>query len=219
MNGAQYEQFVRAVLVKRLELDPADMQSAKASGVSFPGTDEVRHQIDLFYTDRGEVADYLTIIECKYRSADRIDQEEVGKLAFVKASVRASKAILVTNRGFTSGARSVATAENIALLVIDPQVEYREGTPGEDVATLFAAAQALLDRSGSYQMTVVCRVMPDPNERGRDLIAGLLADPAIRAEADRLLSDPAVRQRVAELARNNPDVARKALDFLRGHKW
>ena len=221
MTGAEYEQFVRAVLVRRLGLRPDQLRSAKATGVSFPGSEEVRHQIDLFFMEEGEVADYLTIIECKYRESSPIDQEEVGKLAFVKTSLRASKAILVTNKGFTSGARAVATAEKIALLVVEPQVAIRGNiaSSSDNVDELFAAAQAALDRAGSHKVTIVCRCLPDPNDHGTDLITGLLSDPAIRAEAERLVNDPGVREQVADIARRNPDLARQAVSFLKRGGW
>ncbi len=219
MTGTEYEQFVRAVLVRRLGLQPDRLQSARATGVSFPGGEEVKHQIDLFFTEEGEVADYLTIIECKYRESSKVDQEEVGKLAFVKSSLRASKAILVTNKGFTSGACAVATAEKIALLVVEPQVAIHEDVASGSVDELFAAAQAALDRADSHKMTVVCRAFPDPNDRGTDLIAGLLSDPAIRAQAERLVNDPGVREQVADIARRNPDLARQAMNFFKKGGW
>lgn len=219
MTGAEYEQFVRAVLVGRLRLQPERLRSARAPGVSFPGAEEVRHQIDLFFTEEGEIADYLTIIECKYRESDKVDQEEVGKLAFVKSSLRASKAILVTNNGFTSGARALAAAEKIALLVVEPQVAFDKEIASENADELFATAQAALKRAGSYKMTVVARAFPDPNDRGTDLIAGLLSDPTIRAEAERLVNDPGVREQVADIARRSPDLARQAINFLKKSGW
>jgi hypothetical protein len=41
----------------------------------------------------------------------------------------------------------------------------------------------------------------------------------MRAQAERLVNDPSIRRQAADFARENPDVARKAMDFLRGRKW
>jgi hypothetical protein len=81
MNGIEYEQLVRAVLVKTLKIDPTELKSAREEGATLPGTPELKHQIDLFHIDRTEIADYITVIECKFRGSSPVDQEELAKLA------------------------------------------------------------------------------------------------------------------------------------------
>src|SRR5437867_2678095 len=117
MNGQEYEQFVRAVIARRCRIDPARITSVRLPGAILPGNPQVRHQVDLFFTERIGDADYLTIIECKYHESSKVEQEDVAKLAHTKLSLRAAKAILVTNTGFTSGADALAASERIALLV------------------------------------------------------------------------------------------------------
>ena len=216
MKGLEYEQFVRAVLRRKLGLTPAELQSTHAAGATLPNAADVEHQVDLFYVQDTEIAEYVTIIECKYRESRPVDQALVQNLAFVRDSMRAHKAIMVTNNGFTSGAKAVAEAQRIALLVVEPRLS--EFTPPENssVDQLFAAVEAELARNprGS-NVIVVQKLRGDPGDGARDLIAGLLADPEIRRQAASLLRDPAVRDTARKLAAENPDITRKALDIFR----
>jgi hypothetical protein len=219
MTGFQYEQFVRAILAMRLGISAENLQSAKEPGVTLPSGLPVTHQIDLLYVERSEIADYLTIIECKYRSSTPVDQDDVAKLAFVKGSVRAAKAILVTNTEFTRGAQALADAERIGLLVVRPDVHDRElsriPTSGSTDG-LFAAVEQVLARStGNHGIIVVQRIMPSPGEGGRDLLEALVADPNLRSAAINVVRDPQVRSHVERVVCENPDLARQAIDFLR----
>ena len=118
MKGPEYEQFVRAVLSRKLGLRPDELRSTHAPGVTLPNASDVEHQVDLFFVQETEVVEYITIIECKYRESRPVDQALVQNLAFVRDSIRAHKAIMVTNKGFTSGAKAVAESQKIALLLI-----------------------------------------------------------------------------------------------------
>lgn len=221
MKGTDYEQVVRAVLLKKLNIAPEELKSVREHGATLPGGPELKHQIDLFHIDSTEIADYITIIECKYRTSELVDQEELAKLAFVKSSIKASKAILVSNLGFTAGARSLATSERIALLKIEPDEKL-----SADVATVTERPRtdSLLNeilhkiesRPTCCSTTVVCRLMPDPNDRGLDIVDKLLSDPNVRNEVEKLVRDPEVRRRASDLLRDNPDLERRARDILGG---
>src|SRR4051812_36192564 len=99
MTSQDYEQFVRAVLAERLKLRPERIKSMRSPGTTLPHAPGLRHQIDLMYIHENELAEYVTIIECKYRTSANVDQPELQNLAFVKGSVGAHKAIMVTNHG------------------------------------------------------------------------------------------------------------------------
>lgn len=219
MTGRQYEQFVRAVILKQLAIPPEALRSSREPGVTLPGAPGVMHQIDLLYVEETEFAKYVTLIECKYRSAAPVDQEEIAKLAFVKQSARASKAILVTNTEFTSGAKALAEAEQIALLVVRPSLSASELAELETDTTadaiLSSVEEILSSRGDSYEMTVVCKLTSSPGEGGRDLVAALASDPTVRRAAEAAIRDPEIRGQVERLARENPDLANKALGFLR----
>jgi Restriction endonuclease len=214
MTGTEYEQFVRAVLCRTLKLEPDKLQSTHSAGVTLPGAGNLEHQIDLFYVDETEVAEYVTIIECKYRESRPVDQALLQNLAFVRDSMRAHKAIMVSNQGFTKGARAVAESQRIALLTVEPKGEYEPTPSHSDADALFAVIQSELDRAprNNYEVVVVCK-LHDDGTGGRDLISELLADPRIREKATEMLRDPTVRDTV-RVAAENPELARKAMGFL-----
>ncbi|MEM7062848.1 MAG: restriction endonuclease [Cyanobacteria bacterium P01_B01_bin.77] len=221
MKGSDYEQLVRAVLVRKLNISPDELKSTREEGVTFPGDPELRHQIDLYHLDSTEIADYITIIECKWRTNVLVDQELLAKLAYVKGSLKASKAIMVTNVDFTAGARALAKAEKIALLKVVPDEEFvQEVNSIESRATADEFFDAVLSRVTARprgcDTVVVSRLLPDPNDRGLDLIDQLLSDPTVRNEVEKFVNDPAVRETASRILRDNPDLERKARDFLRG---
>jgi len=120
MTGRDYEEFVRSVLSRMLRIPVERMASHRLSGRSFPNIQGPQHQVDLYFEEETEAARYVTIVECKYRSSSTVDQQDVQNLAFVKSSLQAEKAILVTNRGFTLGAWQVAKNHGIALMIVSP---------------------------------------------------------------------------------------------------
>lgn len=215
MTGTQYERFVRAVLVKRLGLDSNKLKSVRSQGVTFPGGSPVKHQIDLVYTEGNEIAEYKTIIECKYRSKDKVDQEEIAKIAFVKTNLRASKAIMITNNGFTEGADALAESEKIALIVLAPKLAITEIMEKTEDNQLFSAIQEKLDSTpASYDMDIQRRLASSPNDKGSDLIGKILADPTIREHARQVLRDPVAQGIATRMVRENPEIARIAMDFF-----
>jgi hypothetical protein len=219
MNGSLYEQFVRSILAKRLKISPDDLRSAREPGAVLPGGASVMHQIDLIYTERGPVADYITVIECKYRTTAPVDQEEISKLAYVKGNLRASKAILVTNTEFTKGALALAESERIALLIVRPGLDGSEleaiPTSGDSKA-IFTAVEALLAQSKARnEVVVVKRLLGEPGT-GRDLIEALAADPEVRDRVESAIRDPGLRREIEDAVRRHPDIARQAMDYLKG---
>lgn len=217
MTGSEYEQFVRAVLAKRLKLVDKQLVSVREPGATLPGAADLKHQIDLMYFQDTEIAEYITIIECKWRESDPVDQQEIQNLAFVKDSTRSHKAIMVTNSGFTAGAKAVAESQRIALLVITPSFEFSESY--DTVDELFKLMAHRVETADAHTMVVCRRFAPDPHERGTDLIEGLLSDPAIRKTVENLLHDPGIRETAGRILRDNPDLANTARKFLGGGRW
>lgn len=221
MTGQEYEQFVRAVLCHHLGLDSSSLKSMREPGVTLPGGANLKHQIDLYHVKETEIAKYTTIIECKYRSSGLVDQQEMQNLAFVKENTRAHKAIMVTNKGFTSGAKAVADSQEIALLVIEPAEASIPHASASDVDEVFAAAQEYLARKSTtaYKMTVTRKICSDSSSSVFDSLDELLADPEVRRQAEKLLDDPNIRKQASRIAADNPDIARKAMDFFNKGGW
>jgi hypothetical protein len=209
-----YEAFVKAVLVKRFGIPANELLSTREKGAILPGNPELLHQIDLFHIARTEIADYITIIECKHRSTRNIDQSEIAKFAFVKGSVKASKAIMVSDLPFTEGAVSLAKSERIALLTLSPDETILDCIKKSKIEDLFQnIIQAIEQRPASYKMDVVCRLMPDPKERGLDL-NNLLDDPTTKKAIHEISRKPQAQQAISEILRTNPSILGRSSDFL-----
>lgn len=216
MEGIEYEKFVKAVLVHKLNLAPDKLRSTREPGVTFHGDENLFHQIDLFHVDGNELAEYTTIIECKYRTSEKIDQKIVQNFAFVKGSVKASKAIIVSNQGFTSGAKALAKVEKIALLQIIPDEFLETVKYNNPVDELYKNyLDAINSSSNTYEVVVVQRFAPDPNDKGKDFVEALLSDPQIRSKVEELARNPEIRERANDFLKANPDLAKKANDFLK----
>jgi hypothetical protein len=214
MTGSEYEQFVRAVLCRKLNIAPEKLQSTHSPGVSLPNAGDIKHQIDLFYVEETEVAEYITIIECKYRESRPVDQLFLQNLAFVRDNTRAHKAIMVSNQRFTDGAYKIAESQKIALLTIEPTNDYTPAQPNADVDALFRTIQSEINRTPtSYDLVVVLKLRDD-GTGDRNLISDLLAEPQIRQKAAELLRDPHMRETAQRLASENPELVRKALDLF-----
>jgi hypothetical protein len=221
MTGLEYEQFVRAVLCQRLGLEPSSLQSLRSSGVTLPGGAGLKHQIDLFHVEETEIAKYITIIECKYRGSGLVDQQELQNLAFVKENVRAHKAIMVTNKGFTSGAMAVAESQEIALLIIEPETAFVPNPAHDGVDEVFATARDFLRQrsTSAYKIVVTRKLTSDPNSSAFEGLEELLSDPDVNRQAQALLEDPSVKEHARRLAAENPDLLKSAMDFLGKRRW
>lgn len=120
MNSKQYEELCRYFLANKLGVDLNSIQSVEIENPRRPGLPEYKHQIDLFWETGDEVSLYLNIANAKWRSSDKVDQPEVLLLHQVKQSVGAHQAVMITNSGFTNGAKAVAQHEGIALHIVKP---------------------------------------------------------------------------------------------------
>lgn len=160
MRGRDYEQFVRAVLVRELKAKPTHIKPAVEAGVTFPGEAPVQHHIDLVYLDERDAVKYVTLIECKYRESGRVTKDEIAALALKRSSARASKAMMVTNVGFVPGALALAKSERIALLVITPGVK-QPNPPIRDTHDLYNEMDARVEEGRpGYTMKVIAKGFP-----------------------------------------------------------
>jgi len=210
LSDFKYKQFVRAVLVNKLNVPSYKIKNG------------IIGQMDLIYTEETELAEYTTIIDCKYCDGTLIDQDEIYKLLGIKSNIQASKAMYVTNFGFTKNAKDVAKKEKIALLTLAPQLsdftenERKETDIGIDELFEIFLSKVRLTPS-ICNMTVVHKLLPDPNDRGLDIVGTLLADPNVRNEVEKIVKDPQFRNTAESVIRNNPDLARTAFDMF--NKW
>ena len=75
-------------------------------------------EVDISLRGQAGFSDILIIVECRDRVGDE-DVTWIEQLASKRRDVTASKAVAVSSRGFTSGARNLATANDIELRTLD----------------------------------------------------------------------------------------------------
>jgi hypothetical protein len=124
MNSQQYEELCRFFLSQVLGIDLSQIKSGNISNPTVPDSLKYKHQIDLYWETRDEIALYFNIANAKWRSTDKVDQGEVLLLQKVRDDIHAHKAIMITNTNFTRGARAVAENQGIALHIVCPTFDY-----------------------------------------------------------------------------------------------
>jgi hypothetical protein len=160
MNSIQYEEFCRYFLSIILDIDIHDIQSVHITNPKRPGLPEYKHQIDLYWENSTELADYFNIANAKWRSNTKIDQPDVLLLQKVKEKAAAHKAFILTNSSFTEGAKAVALDEGIALHVVRPNFDYSHfdkkdrNTIIENILEVASKIDGLIWESHTYTKTV-----------------------------------------------------------------
>lgn len=126
MNSKQYEELSRFFLSIKLQIDINKILSIHMPNPSLPNLPDYKHQIDLYWETGDELTKYLNIANVKWRSTEKVEQGEVLLLQQVKQSVKAHKAMMITNIGFTSGAIAVAKHEGISLHIVKPDFDFHK---------------------------------------------------------------------------------------------
>lgn len=142
MNSKQYEELCRFFLADKLGISCDGIQSAEIPNPRRPGLPEYKHQIDLYWETGDEVALYLNIANAKWRSKDKVDQPEVLLLEQVRQKVGAHKAVMLTNVGFTAGAKAAAQDTGIALHIVQPNFDYKS-LPQQKIVVIQTRLQQL----------------------------------------------------------------------------
>ena len=118
MNWRSYEKLVKDIYE----------QIGKSAGVKIEcwgptckvkGKSGVYHQVDVLTSHSDGIHTYKTAIECKHWN-EKVGRDPVTKLAWILEDARIEKGIVVSQFGFTAGARELAEYMNIGL------VELRE---------------------------------------------------------------------------------------------
>lgn len=123
MSGTsdRFEQTVRSIL----------QQCRNALGYShvdpkgkLPGKSGTKWEIDAtaYLATSGD----MVIVECRWRSTKKIDQEQIGALVFRVQDTGAVAGLMVTTIGLQKGAALVAAASQIGVAKLDPDATERE---------------------------------------------------------------------------------------------
>lgn len=142
----QYEELCRYFLADRLKVGVEKIQSIHIPNPKRPNLPEFKHQIDLYWETGDDVSLYLNIANAKWRSSDKVDQPEILLLQQVKHEVGAHKAVMLTNTGFTAGARAAAQHNGIALHIVRPAFDFAL-LPQKNLRAIQAKIQELVANS------------------------------------------------------------------------
>lgn len=123
MKGLQYEELCRFFLANKLDISVGSIKSVTIPNPKRPGLPEYKHQIDLYWEDGNEVAQYLNIANAKWRSSGNVNEGEVLLLQKVKEKVGAHKSMMITSIGFDKGAKAAAEDEGVALHIVCPNLD------------------------------------------------------------------------------------------------
>jgi hypothetical protein len=149
MDSDQYEELCRLFIAEKVGLRAEDVKSVSIPNPKRPGLPEYKHQIDLYWETRDDIAAYLNIANAKWRGTARVDQGEVLLLQQVRQKVAAHKAVMITNIGFTAGAVAAAQDDGIALHVVVPDFDIPTLPRGDRAAIRVALREKASLGAGS----------------------------------------------------------------------
>jgi hypothetical protein len=162
VESEQYEELCRLFIAEQFGLGTDDVKSVTIPNARRPGLPTYDHQIDLYWETGTDVALYLNIANAKWRGSGKVDQPDVLLLAQVCQKVTAHKAFMLTNVGFTRGAKAAAKDAGIALHIVKPAIDT-SSLPHADRQAISDMLQSLADATGApiYSFTVECRGVDD----------------------------------------------------------
>lgn len=116
MTPTEFEMFTQKLFAKRLK---------KEFGYDIPVHHQKRYtsltgntyQIDISYSFTLFDIEYLTFVECKYWDSF-VTREKVGYFKSILDDLKIHKGILITTKGFQSGAITYAQSQNIGLIKV-----------------------------------------------------------------------------------------------------
>jgi hypothetical protein len=116
MTPTEFELLTKKLFSERLKNEfgydiPVDHEK------SFTSLAGNTYKVDISYSFKLFDIDYLTLVECKYWNSS-VSREKVGYFKSVLDELKAHKGVIVTTRGFQSGAITYAQSQNIALIKI-----------------------------------------------------------------------------------------------------
>ena len=116
----QYEALCRHALSREYGIPIDDIKTGYLQG---PTTtcQNIRHQIDLYWTSHDGVCDFLCIANAKFLKRN-VELGDIMTLLGVQRDIHAHKAMMITNTGFSSSALLQAREKGIALLIVRPSL-------------------------------------------------------------------------------------------------
>ena len=144
MNCMQYEELCRHFLSQMLGLPIEKITSERIANPKRGDLAQYSHQIDLHWETEDGISRYVNIANAKWRGSSKVDQPDVLLLQQVKQELSAHKAVMITNSGFTLGAKTAAQDKGIALYIVEPvfDISILEGMDRDSIRAKIQALAA-----------------------------------------------------------------------------
>ena len=208
MNSIQYEELCRFFLSDKLGIPIKDVQSVRIPNPKRLDLPEYKHQIDLYWEDGNELTQYLNIANAKWRSSDKVDQGEVLLLQQVKEDLDAHKAVMITNIGFTEGAKAVAKNKGIALHIVSPSFDHTIlSLSPKNRATIQTQLQEF---SASSKLAYAHKMVHRAFELGTSTVAQPSVSVKASVHSQGIVESPSNRMRQSPSNRRGPSYTQKA---------
>ncbi len=125
MQYKQYEELCRLFVANEENIPIEKIKSDYIPSSVRPGLEEYKNQIDLYWELEDKLTRNLVIVNAKWRSSDedKVVQGDILLIQQVKQEIDANKAMIITNTGFTDGARKAAINRRIALHIVVPNFD------------------------------------------------------------------------------------------------
>jgi hypothetical protein len=148
VTSRQYEEFCRLFLACELGCPIEQIVSADLENPAPKGQPPLIHQIDLHWRVEDPLAKFVLIANAKWREGNHeVGQGAVLLIQKVREKLAAHKAVLLTNTGFTEGARAAAPQEGVALHIVRPLLDQVR-LHASDATVIRGQLQALARRAG-----------------------------------------------------------------------
>ncbi len=151
MTPTEFEILTQKLFAKRLKKEfgydiPVHHQKEY---ISLTGN---TYKIDVSYSFTLFDIDYLTFVECKYWDSF-VTREKVGYFKSILDDLKIHKGILITTKGFQSGAVTYAQTQNIGLIKVTNDKYFETYSPadgGIDKLSEMLIHEDVLDSDSSY---------------------------------------------------------------------
>lgn len=153
MTGREFELLVKKALEK--EFKKSDFPIEIFHLQKFRAADGYSYEIDISYKFSIADIEYWTIVECKYWDQN-ISRDILNNIHSKLLDLKAHKGIVVSKKGFQSGAIAFAKHHNIGLIKIanEDEIERYSNFGGgiKDIETILIKESKVLE-SGPYKIT------------------------------------------------------------------
>jgi hypothetical protein len=152
LKSGEYEALCRHALSREYGMPLGSIKTGHLQGPS----KVTRHQIDLYWTSQDGVCEFLCIANAKFLKKS-VSLTDIMTLLGVQQAVRAQKAMIITNSGYSEACVAQAKENGVALLIVRPAGDFDAGILASEVPLAAAELEKRFGRriTPAYRMGVV----------------------------------------------------------------